>query len=145
MSLLDTSVAVALLVSDHSAHERTIAQLPQGSLGLSGHAVFETFSVITRLPNHRVSPAMAHTLISENFPRSIAYRATLEDLETGPRVPRSTVLSEDEEAMMVAFWRHTFLPLDDRLYALQPTIPHLTRSALHGCLQRHGISRLHAS
>ncbi|MCB9430132.1 MAG: PIN domain-containing protein [Actinobacteria bacterium] len=81
MSLLDTSVAVALLVSDHSAHERTIAQLPQGSLGLSGHAVFETFSVITRLPNHRVSPAMAHTLISENFPRSIAYRETLEDLD----------------------------------------------------------------
>lgn len=81
MSLLDTSVAVALLVSDHSAHERTIAQLPQGSLGLSGHAVFETFSVITRLPNHRVTPAMAHTLISENFPRSIAYRATLEDLD----------------------------------------------------------------
>jgi predicted nucleic acid-binding protein len=81
VSLLDTSVAVALLVSDHSAHERTIAQLPQGSLGLSGHAVFETFSVITRLPNHRVSPAMAHTLISENFPRSIAYRATLEDLD----------------------------------------------------------------
>jgi len=24
----------------------------------------------------------------------------------------------------------------------QPTIPHLTRSALHRCLQRHGISRL---
>jgi transposase InsO family protein len=29
-----------------------------------------------------------------------------------------------------------------RLYALQPTIPHLTRSSLHRCLQRHGISRL---
>lgn len=27
-------------------------------------------------------------------------------------------------------------------YALQPSIPHLTRSALHRCLQRHGISRL---
>ena len=25
---------------------------------------------------------------------------------------------------------------------LQPTIPHLTRSSLHRCLQRHGISRL---
>ena len=34
------------------------------------------------------------------------------------------------------------LPLDDCLYALQPSIPHLTRSALHRCLQRHGISRL---
>ena len=44
--------------------------------------------------------------------------------------------------MVVAFRRHTLLPLDDCLYALQPTIPHLTRSSLHRCLQRHGISRL---
>jgi len=42
----------------------------------------------------------------------------------------------------VAFRRHTLLPLDDCLYALQPTLPHLTRSSLHRCLQRHGISRL---
>ncbi|WP_415926719.1 IS481 family transposase [Devosia rhizosphaerae] len=41
-----------------------------------------------------------------------------------------------------AFRRHTLLPLDDCLYALQPTIPHLTLSSLHRCLQRHGISRL---
>jgi transposase InsO family protein len=34
------------------------------------------------------------------------------------------------------------LPLDDCLYALQPTVPHLTRSSRHRCLQRHGISRL---
>jgi hypothetical protein len=39
---------------------------------------------------------------------------------------------------------HTLLPLDDCLYALQPSIPHLTRSSLHRCLQRHGISRLPA-
>lgn len=38
--------------------------------------------------------------------------------------------------------RYTLLPLDDCLYALQPTIPHLTRSSLHRCLQRHGIGRL---
>ena len=38
--------------------------------------------------------------------------------------------------------KHTLLPLDDCLYALQATIPHLTRSSLHRCLQRHGISRL---
>ena len=43
---------------------------------------------------------------------------------------------------MVAFRRHTLLPLDDCLYALQATIPHLTRSSLHRGLQRHGISRL---
>jgi transposase-like protein len=52
------------------------------------------------------------------------------------------VLTEAEEAMIIAFRRHTLLPLDDCLYALQPTIPHLTRSALHRCLKRHGISRL---
>src|SRR4051812_37041932 len=43
---------------------------------------------------------------------------------------------------IVGFRRHTLLPLDDCLYALQPTIPHLTRSSLHRCLQRHGIGRL---
>ena len=32
--------------------------------------------------------------------------------------------------------------IDDCLYALQATLPHLTRSSLHRCLQRHGISRL---
>ena len=69
-------------------------------------------------------------------------RQTLEDMKTGPKEPRSTTLSEAEEATVVAFRRHTLLPLDDCLYALQPPIPHLTRSALHRCLQRHGISRL---
>ena len=69
-------------------------------------------------------------------------RETLEDRKTGPTEPSSTVLSKNEEAMVVAFRRHTLLPLDDCLYALQPSIPHLTRSALHCCLQRHGISRL---
>jgi hypothetical protein len=44
--------------------------------------------------------------------------------------------------MIVAFRRHTLLPLDDCLYALQSTIPNLSRSSLHRCLQRHGISRL---
>ncbi len=52
------------------------------------------------------------------------------------------MLSPEEEAIIVAFRRHTLLPLDDCLYALQPTIPHLTRSSLHRCLNRHGISRL---
>ena len=60
----------------------------------------------------------------------------------GPKEPRSTVLSVEDEAVIVAFRKHTLLPLDDCLYALQATIPHLTRSSLHRCLQRHDISRL---
>lgn len=69
-------------------------------------------------------------------------RNTVEDARMGPKEVRSTVLTAEEEAVAVAFRRYTLLPLDDCLYALQPTIPHLTRSSLHRCLQRHGISRL---
>jgi transposase InsO family protein len=69
-------------------------------------------------------------------------RQTPADAPMGPKEPRSTVLTAEEEALIVAFRRHTLLPLDDCLYGLQPTIPHLTRSSLHRCLQRHGISRL---
>ena len=69
-------------------------------------------------------------------------RTSPDDQRTGPKAPHSTVLSTEEEAVIVAFRRHTLLPLDDCLYALQATIPHLTRSSLHRCLQRHGISRL---
>lgn len=64
-------------------------------------------------------------------------RTSVADLPTSPKEPRSTVLSIEEEAVIVAFRRY-----DDCLYALQPTIPHLTRSSLHRCLQRHGIGRL---
>ena len=69
-------------------------------------------------------------------------RSSTSDLPTGPREAKSTVLSLEEEAAIIAFRKHTLLPLDDCLYALQPTIPHLSRSSLHRCLQRHGISRL---
>jgi transposase InsO family protein len=69
-------------------------------------------------------------------------RRTTGDSRMGPKEPRSTVLSPEDEAVIVAFRRHTLLPLDDCLYGLQPTIPHLTRSSLHRCLERHGISRL---
>ncbi len=69
-------------------------------------------------------------------------RTSVSDLPTGPRDVHSTVLSIEDEAIIVAFRKHTLLPLDDCLYALQATIPHLTRSSLHRCLQRHGISRL---
>ena len=43
-----------------------------------------------------------------------------------------------EERLIVAFRRHTLLPLDDCLYALQPP----TRSSLHRLFQRQGVSRL---
>src|SRR3954468_2632515 len=59
-----------------------------------------------------------------------------------PQQPASRMLSMEEEAIVIAFRRHTLLPLDDCLYALQATIPHLTRSSLHRLFQRHAVSCL---
>ena len=69
-------------------------------------------------------------------------RASVDDQPMGPREARSTVLSVEGEAICVAFRKHTLLPLDDCLYALQATIAHLTRASLHRLFQRNDISRL---
>jgi transposase InsO family protein len=103
-----------------------------------------TYAVRAAIQRSQASLATLSRELGIN-PKTVAKwrkRATVEDLKTGPKAPHSTTLSEAEEAMVVVFRRHTLLPLDDCLYALQPSIPHLTRSALHRCLQRHGISRL---
>jgi transposase len=69
-------------------------------------------------------------------------RGFVTDARMGPKDARSKVLSVEQEAACIAFRRHTLLPLDDCLYALQPSIPLLTRSSLHRLFQRHDISRL---
>ena len=69
--LLDTSAAVALCVADHSAHEATADALAGAELGLAGHAAFETFSVLTRLPAPvRLTPAVTARLLARAFPHS---------------------------------------------------------------------------
>ena len=47
-------------------------------------------------------------------------RQTVEDLKTGPKEPRSTILTEAEEATIVAFRRRTLLPLDGASLASMP-------------------------
>lgn len=69
--LVDTSAAVALLVADHEHHESTFRVLVDRLLGLSGHAAFETFSVLTRLPAPaRRSPEVVTRLLATNFPEN---------------------------------------------------------------------------
>ena len=68
-------------------------------------------------------------------------RTTTEEAVRGPK-PASTVRTPAEEAAIVLFRKETLLSLDDCLYALQEAIPTLSRSSLHRCFQRHGISRL---
>jgi predicted nucleic acid-binding protein len=71
VALLDTSTAVALVVEDHEAHETALAAVRGRRLGLAGHAWFETYSVLTRLPAAlRRSPADTLLLLERNFPAS---------------------------------------------------------------------------
>ncbi len=65
-------------------------------------------------------------------------RTSTADAPMGPRDPRSTVLTLIEEAVIVEFLRRTLLPLDDVMGCLKDSIPNLTRSSLHRCLERHG-------
>src|ERR1700690_1949226 len=116
-----------------------------GTVGQVLHGSATTTTAIRRAIQH--SQESLRTLARRHGinPKTVAKwkkRGWVTDLPTGPRHPKSPVLSIEQEAIVVAFRRHTLLPLDDCLYALQATIPHLTRSSLHRCLQRNGISRL---
>ncbi|HEX2040989.1 MAG TPA: PIN domain-containing protein [Acidimicrobiales bacterium] len=69
--LVDTSVAVALVVADHRHHATTTKAIGDRRLGLSAHAAFETFSVLTRLPPPaRRRPAVLAELLAVRFPAS---------------------------------------------------------------------------
>ncbi len=68
-SPLDTNVAVAFLVSDHTEHDLVFEALADRDLGLSGHAAFETFSVLTRLPG--ASRLSAATAVEHGLPLAI--------------------------------------------------------------------------
>lgn len=69
--LVDTSVAVALAVTNHQHHSATVNAIGHRPLGLSGHAAFETFSVLTRLPPPiRRTPGAVLHLLNRNFPES---------------------------------------------------------------------------
>ena len=114
-------------------------------MGQVHHGGATTTAAVRRAIQHSQESLRALAKRHGINPKTVAKwkkRTSVQDQRTGPKEPRSTVLSTEEEAIVVAFRRHTLLPLDDCLYALQPTIPHLTRSSLHRCFQRHGISRL---
>jgi predicted nucleic acid-binding protein len=71
VAFLDTSAAVALVVEDHEAHEATVEAVGRRRMGLAGHAWFETYSVLTRLPpGLRRSPAEVSRLLAHDFPET---------------------------------------------------------------------------
>lgn len=114
-------------------------------MGQVPHGCATTTAAVRRAMQHSQESLRALAKRYGINPKTVAKRkkrTSTSDRKTGPTEPKSTVLSVEDEAVIVAFRRHTLLPLDDCLYALQATIPHLTRSSLHRCLQRHGVSRL---
>lgn len=72
VTAVDTSVAIPLLMTSHGSH-RVVAAWAEGrTLGLCGHALAETYSVLTRLPGDaRVDAADAVALIDDNFAASL--------------------------------------------------------------------------
>jgi toxin FitB len=69
---LDTSVAIPLLVATHQAHAAVVDWWAGREVALSGHALIETYSVLTRLPGDlRVAPADAARLLADRFARPL--------------------------------------------------------------------------
>ena len=67
----DTSIAVPALDESHAAHGSSRRAALRRRPVLAGHATFETFSVLTRLPGDlRVAPALARSIIRTAFPSS---------------------------------------------------------------------------
>jgi transposase-like protein len=109
------------------------------------HKCARTTEALRRAIQHSEESIVALAGRYDLNPKTVAKwkrRNFLHDAPMGPKEARSTVLSVEEEAIVVAFRQMTLLPLDDCLYTLQSSIPHLTRSGLHRCFQRHGVSRL---
>jgi toxin FitB len=80
---LDTSVAIPLLVQTHSAHDAVVRWWDRREIALSGHAVAETYSVLTRLPGDlRVAPADAARLLRARFVPAFQLKPT-----TAARLP----------------------------------------------------------
>jgi toxin FitB len=65
---VDTSVAVPLLVRSHQHHAEVVRWWAGQEVTLSGHALAETYSVLTRLPGDaRLSAADAARLLDARF------------------------------------------------------------------------------
>ena len=65
---VDTSVAVPLLVRSHESHAAVARWWSGQEVALSGHALAETYSVLTRLPGDaRLAPGDAARLLKARF------------------------------------------------------------------------------
>src|SRR5277367_388949 len=64
------------------------------------------------------------------------------DAQMGPKNPRSSLLTYEEEAIILSYRWRTRLALDDVHFRLRRLMPKLSRSTLYRCLKRRGLSRI---
>lgn len=113
--LLDTSAAVPLVVADHDAHATTWDALHARELGLAGHAWFETFSVLTRLPGaSRRDATTVVRLLTANFPHSRFLDEGSTSLLTGELAVMGIGGGAVYDALVAAAAAHHQLPLVSR-------------------------------
>ena len=114
-------------------------------LGQVLHSSARTTAAVRRtIPQHQ-ERLQTRAERDDIHPKTVAKRtrrASVPDAPRGPKEPRSTGLTNAQEALGVACRRPTLLPLDDCLDAVQDRIPNRTRSTVHRCDQRHGLNRL---
>lgn len=80
---LDTSVAIPLMVQTHTAHDVVHRWATGRVLRLAGHALVETYSVLTRLPGDlRLDPADAVSLLEARLPDPVVL-----DADVAARLP----------------------------------------------------------
>ena len=116
---VDTSVAVAALDGGHAGHTACRTRVMETRAALAGHAAFETYSVLTRMPTHLqldaptaarvlqaafpehcwLDPAESDALLSRLGPLGIVGGATY-DAQVGEaaRVHGRTLLTRDRRA-----------------------------------------------
>lgn len=69
-------MAVPLLVRTHRAHDEVVRWWGGRAVALSGHALLETYAVLTRLPGDlRVEPETAARLLRERFAKPLVLDA----------------------------------------------------------------------
>lgn len=99
-------------------------------MGQVPHGSARTTEAIRRAIRHSQASLNRLATLHGVNPKTVAKwrkRSFAHDAPMGPKAIRSTMLTPEGEAAIVAFRKYTLLPLDGCLYALQPTIPHLTR------------------
>lgn len=75
-AVVDTSIAVPLLVISHEAHRFVVQAVGKLRLALAAHSLAETYSVLTRLPGDaRLDLADAASLLDRNFTAVLAPKA----------------------------------------------------------------------